>query len=225
MGQEQPLVHIKLDAEEVREALTNAWVDKFAASPSPRSITLLLAHIALETGMTECRNFNIGNVKAQIGGAADWCTFKTWEMVNGVHIDMVCAFRSFPDLASGAEFYLGLLFHEFNRSWPAVRAGDPGMFATLLKAQNYYTAPVEEYASGMRARFAFYWIHLAQTLLIGAGYDVGPTGADGDEGHATRTALAQFQAASGITSGVIDDTTIAALQGSQIVPGDPPEAA
>ena len=218
MGQEQPAVRHTLDAEELRAALTIAWLDRFGTSPGPRSITLLLAHVALETGMTSCVNFNIGNCKATVGGAADWCIFRTWEVEHGVKVPQDCPFRSFPDLATGAAFYLGLLSNQFRGAWPAVRAGDPQMFAVLLAQQRYYTAPVAEYAAGMRARFSHYWVMLAQSLLIGAGYDLGPTGADGDEGHLTRSALAQFQAASGITTGAIDDATIASLQGAQVPP-------
>lgn len=216
MGQEQPAVRHTLDAEELRAALTAAWLDRFGTPPSPRSITLLLAHVALETGMTSCVNFNIGNAKATVGGAADWCVFRTWEVEHGVKVPQDCAFRSFPDLATGAAFYLGLLFNQFRSAWPAVRAGDPQMFAVLLAAQRYYTAPVAEYAAGMRARFTHYWVMLAQSLLIGAGY---PVAVDGALGPKTTEALYFFQGDANLPpSGAIDDATIAALQSAQVPP-------
>ena len=223
MGALQPLVHIRLDPEAVRDALTQAWLARFGREPSPRSINLLLAHIALETGMSECRNWNLGNVKATVGGDADWCVFRTWEVENGIKVPQDAAFRSFPNIGAGADFYLGFLFHRFAKAWPSVIAGEPGMFAVCLKSQGYYTAPLEDYASGMRGLFAKYWTHLAQSLLCAAGYAVA---IDGILGPATSSALAHFQADAGLpNTGHADDATIGALHAAPAPPDTLPEVA
>lgn len=82
MSQELPCVTTLLDAKSLRVALTDAWRDQIGGEPCPESITLLLAHIALETGLTSCKCWNLGNAKAAAGGAVDWTYFKTWERVS-----------------------------------------------------------------------------------------------------------------------------------------------
>jgi hypothetical protein len=39
-------------------------------------------------------------------------------------------------------------------SWGAIERGDPTAFATQLKAKGYYTAPLEDYARGLRSMLA-----------------------------------------------------------------------
>jgi peptidoglycan hydrolase-like protein with peptidoglycan-binding domain len=166
--------------------------------------------------MTECRNWNLGNVKAAIGGSVDWCVFKTWEVVHGVKKDEVLAFRSFASLEEGAAFYIGFLAAHEPDAWPAVLSGDPDAFAHGLKLDRYYTADEAEYAAGVRSRLHFYWTHLVQALLAGAGY---PVKVDGFAGPQTSLAVVHFQGANGLPgTGVADDATVAALERAQVVP-------
>jgi hypothetical protein len=67
--------------------------------------------------------------------------------------DPGCRFKSFPTLALGCHEHLGLVHGRFSKSWPAVLSGDPVAFSHALKAQGYYTAPVEDYVRNMVAIF------------------------------------------------------------------------
>lgn len=181
MGERKECVKTPLSIEKLRGPLTEAWAKKFGSEPEPESISLLLAHIGLETGWKSCCNWNLGNVKAIVNGTVDWTFFTTWELVpvkvanamqaarpdvvailpvNAVHAKVVlkpdhpgCAFRSFDTVEDGIRVYLDTLFRRFTKCWPAVLDGDPERFAALLKSQGYYTAPLVEYQRGMVSRF------------------------------------------------------------------------
>lgn len=64
-----------------------------------------------------------------------------------------CRFRAYKTLEDGTKDYLRSLKNRFKDSWPAVRMGDPKMFALLLKRQGYYTASLESYTAAMVGLF------------------------------------------------------------------------
>lgn len=220
---EVPARRYALDPEDVRAALEAAWptvrpeVDEGPASP--RTLALLLAHIALETGMTSCMNWNLGNVKATGLDTVEYCRFGTWELIDGVRTDMRANFRSFPTLRAGAEFYLSFLYTHYPWSWPHLLSGDPIAFSHALKLHGYYTASEADYDRGMLARFHFYLTRHAQTMLCARGY---PVTVDGFDGPKTDQALMHFQGARGMTqTGTLDDDTLSALA----TPDDPGDEA
>ncbi len=141
-----PIVPVQL-----RAALATAW------SNAPRNaVAVLMAQIGLETGWRSCVCWNLGNVKA--AGDAPWCTFATWEMVNGRRLNLEAGdpgarFRAFSSLNEGVIFYLDIMRHRFVKAWPAVVAADPLEFARLLREQRYYTAPLADYQAGLERIF------------------------------------------------------------------------
>jgi hypothetical protein len=64
-----------------------------------------------------------------------------------------CRFRAFHSLLEGAVDYVKLLNKRFQKSWPAVIAGDPALFAHLLKVQGYYTADESVYVASVKSCF------------------------------------------------------------------------
>lgn len=175
-------VRTPLDAEAVRAALTSAWTSQFGDEPASDSVTVLLAQIALETGLTSCVAFNVGNAKAAPG--QDFCEFDTDEFIDGRRIHLTAGqpgtqFRAFATLDDGIAAYLPMMRRHFAHAWPAVLAGDPYQFAVLLKEANYYTAPVGAYAAGLVARFEMYALPSLNTQpqiassLEALGYSVG----------------------------------------------------
>ncbi len=138
---------------QLRDAIGRAWPD----APT-NAIAVLMAQIGLETGWKSCVCWNLGNVKASPDASATWCTFSTWEMVGGKRVEFPAgspgaAFRAFATLDEGVTFYLDILRHRFVHAWPAVLSGNPREFARLLREQGYYTAPFEDYATGLERIF------------------------------------------------------------------------
>ena len=64
-----------------------------------------------------------------------------------------CRFRAFNSLLEGAVDYVKLLNKRFQKSWPAVIAGDPAQFAHFLKLQHYYTADETQYTNSIKSTF------------------------------------------------------------------------
>ncbi len=178
-----PIETTKVAAVEVAGALTRAWQRYFGSAPAHRSIMVLLAQWALETGRgASCRNYNIGNIKASVDvmHAYGYCTecipesvYHRWCSEPGRNIkllrnnagtcvvacyppDKACRFRAYPNVDEGAFDYLKLLVSRFEKSWPSVLTGDAKGFVYALKAQGYFTSDVESYASAVQSLFSEY---------------------------------------------------------------------
>ncbi len=153
-----PATRTPFTADELVGALRFAWHAQLGGAPTRETLAVLAAQIAFETANgTECVCWNIGNFKWYSGAPAA-CMFGTTEWVGSPphRIQMRGSFAAYPDLATGIGAYLHALYTRWTTAWHSVVAGDPDGFARGLKAQGYYTAPVEQYVAGVRHWFAFY---------------------------------------------------------------------
>ena len=80
--------------------------------------------------------------------------FPCSEVLKGVETDITppdprCRFRAYASMDDGARDYLVRLRAEFRGAWPAVLAGDPKLFAHLLKVGDFYTADEAIYTAGL----------------------------------------------------------------------------
>lgn len=82
MGQELAARKTPLTADEVKAGLEAAWQSAFQVAPDPKSIAVLMAQSALETGRWRaCITYNLGGAKAVFGGPHDWTFFTTTEVL------------------------------------------------------------------------------------------------------------------------------------------------
>lgn len=143
--------------QELLAALATAWRSEMGGEPSHASLAVLAAQVALETANGKaCVQNNVGNFKAYAG--VDSCSFLTTEWIGTppAPVSMTCKFAAWPTLAEGVQAYLRNLYTHWTKAWHFVCAGDPEGFSAGLRAQGYYTAPVELYAKGVRRWFTFY---------------------------------------------------------------------
>jgi hypothetical protein len=153
MGTQVPATRTPITVAELAEALVVAARGELGAQLTRDAVLVLLAQWHLETGGgVFCMCWNLGNAKSWMGDGYDWTEFATAEVVHGQTMHVLGRFRAFPTLAAGAADYVRLLAHRFARAWPAVLAGDVEGFARTLHELGYYTASVDSYVRGMRAR-------------------------------------------------------------------------
>jgi hypothetical protein len=216
---------------EVLGALGRAWTKTFGQDAERKSLLVLLSQWALETGRGKSMHcYNLGNVKST-GQTGDWCFFRCNEILNG-KVEWFdpehpqTRFRAFGTLDEGALDYLTALHRRFEKSWPAVLAGEPAAFVHALRLQNYFTANEATYTktvvslfeefsrtlpsssassspsaapAGPAAKGALpdlYTTQGVQRALIELGYDPGTP--DGIEGPNTQAAICSFQGARGL---------------------------
>lgn len=145
--------------DELIRGFIEGWQKLSNTTPSKKSIAVLYAQNALETGGTvSMYNYNLGNIKVKDNPneTIEYCALVgVWEIVNGKKVtlskeDPGSWFRSFRTLADGVKFYFAFLKNNrYKTAWTAVEAGNPSNFAHLLKVAGYYTASEADYAKIM----------------------------------------------------------------------------
>ncbi len=152
-----PVRRTTFTLKDYSRAAMRAWKSLCGNWPSKAAVGCLWAQYALETGRGAfCWGNNIGNVKYTAGHDYQMLN-GTWEIVNGKRVvftppHRATWFNAYDSLDDAMMEHLRLLKQgRYASSWPAIEAGLPGEFAVALKQRGYYTAPVEDYARGLRA--------------------------------------------------------------------------
>jgi len=157
MGQLVPAKRTILTDDALLHAFDEAWGPEMGGVPSHQTIAVLAAQVRLETGMTYCWNWNVGNYKKY--GTWDWQRLKTTEVVDGHSIDIVDDFAVFPDLATGVQMFIrAQSTSRWKDAWDAAMKGDPVAYAQGLGEPPlpYYTGSVKNYTAGVTRYFAYY---------------------------------------------------------------------
>jgi hypothetical protein len=154
-----PVTRTTFTLKDYARAVLRAWKTLCGVFPSKEAVGCLWAQYALETGKGAfCWNNNIGNVK-YTPGHAYMMLRGTWEVIGGKRVvfeppHRATWFNAYDSLDDAMREHLQLLkVKRYASSWPAINAGDPEAFAHRLKERGYYTAPVADYARGLRSHF------------------------------------------------------------------------
>lgn len=155
----------KLEQGEAVYALREAWKNIHGEYPEDKSLALLWAQSALETGRwKDIKNNNFGNIKKvhNLYGRQDdghmFTMFATGENLWNSKLQRTeykwfepphiqTHFRAYDSITAGAEDYINLLRtrNNFKAAWKQVLIGDPAAFSKALKAGMYYTADEATY--------------------------------------------------------------------------------
>lgn len=174
-------------------ALLDAWPDATQAQAG-----VLWAQYALETGRgAACWNNNLGNVKHVSGDGHDYVMLpSTWEIENGRRVvyqppDPQTWFRAYDSLGAGMVEHLAFLRRHYASAWAAVDAGDPALFASLLRAHGYYTGSEDDYRRALVALHAEFMAVAAWRQAVDERAPTDPPEAPGedDAGQSRRDAL------------------------------------
>jgi flagellar protein FlgJ len=111
---------------------------------------VLAAQVSLETARGgQMFNFNFGGIKGA-SPRGETANYMTREVLDGQSVHLQQGFRAYSSLDEGAKDYVSVLRTRFPAAFAQAVAGNVDGFAHALKQSHYYTAPEQEYATGLR---------------------------------------------------------------------------
>lgn len=153
----------KLEEAEAAYALREAWNRVYGAYPSDRSLAVLWAKSALETGRWKfIHNYNFGNIKKKRANRHSpddghfFTMYRCGEVLNGKHLmfdppHYQTHFRAYVTIEDGAEDYIRFVSQKkrYMKAWKKVIEGDPRGYSHELNVAGYYTTSEERYTAGV----------------------------------------------------------------------------
>ena len=140
-----------LSAERATRLLAEAWHHVLGERPSERTLALLWAHWALETGRGRLmRGNNFGGLKGEgpEGGSA---VHPTREGRRPHQKLILSRFRAYPTAEAGARDYVRTLAERYPEALGAARSGSPRGFVAALAGRRYFTASAATYLRAIRS--------------------------------------------------------------------------
>lgn len=134
-----PVVRTKLSAGQAQEALRAAWEKVTGEAPSDKTLALITAQWAHETGNgASMFNYNFAGIKGT-GPSGLTVSQHTREGYGASERRIVDNFRAYRSAEEGATDYVALLRRRFPEAVEGARQGDPNAFVRGLKAKGYFT--------------------------------------------------------------------------------------
>jgi hypothetical protein len=139
MGNLVATLRTPTSASQVASIMTSLWPSIMGGAPNAQSLAVLATQIDVETGWTNCWNYNVGNIVPS--GGSDYI------VVSGITLR---AFTSFED---GITAFLSLLKGRYSAALASAALGDLSGYAANLKAQGYYGADESAYLAALQSRY------------------------------------------------------------------------
>jgi hypothetical protein len=140
-----PVVRTQLSAGQAQEALRAAWQRVTGEAPSDKTLALITAQWAHETGSgASMYNYNFAGIKGA-GPEGLSVAQHTREGYGASERRIIDNFRAYRSAEEGAADYVQLLSRRFPEAVQGARQGDPGAFVRGLKARGYFTGNESQY--------------------------------------------------------------------------------
>jgi hypothetical protein len=134
-----PVVRTQLSAGQAQEALRAAWEKVTGEAPSDKTLALVTAQWAHETGSgASMYNYNFAGIKGT-GPSGLTVSQHTREGYGASERRIVDNFRAYRSAEEGATDYVQLLQRRFPDAVEGARQGDPAAFVRGLKSRGYFT--------------------------------------------------------------------------------------
>jgi len=144
-----PVVRTQLSAGQAQEALRSAWEKVTGEAPSDKTLALITAQWAHETGNgASMFNYNFAGIK---GAGPDGLSVAqhTREGFGATERRIVDNFRAYKSAEDGATDYVQLLSKRFPEAVAGARQGDPNAFVRGLKSRGYFTGQESAYLNNV----------------------------------------------------------------------------
>ncbi len=134
-----PVVRTRLSAGQAQEALRAAWENVTGEAPSDKTLALITAQWAHETGNGgSMYNYNFAGIKGT-GPSGLSVAQSTKEGWGDTERRIVDNFRAYRTAEEGATDYVQLLSRRFPDAVQGAKDGDPAAFVRGLKSRGYFT--------------------------------------------------------------------------------------
>jgi hypothetical protein len=151
-----PAVRTQLSAGQAREALSAAWEKVTGEAPSDKTLALITAQWAHETGSgASMYNYNFAGIKGAGPGGLS-VSQHTREGYGASERRIVDNFRAYASAEEGATDYVALLERRFPDAVEGARQGDPAAFVRGLKSRGYFTGHEGTYLNSVSTIAARY---------------------------------------------------------------------
>ena len=144
-----PVVKTQLSAGQAQEALRVAWEKVTGEAPSDKTLALITAQWAHETGSgASMYNYNFAGIKGT-GPSGLSVAQRTREGYGENERRIVDNFRAYRSAEEGATDYVQLLSRRFPEAVAGAQKGDPAAFVRGLKSKGYFTGHEGSYLNSV----------------------------------------------------------------------------
>lgn len=144
-----PVVKTQLSAGQAQAALRSAWERVTGEAPSDKTLALITAQWAHETGNGgSMYNYNFAGIKGT-GPSGLTVAQRTREGYGDNERRIVDNFRAYRSAEEGATDYVQLLSRRFPEAVEGAKQGDPAAFVRGLKSRGYFTGHEGSYLNNV----------------------------------------------------------------------------